>query len=121
MSKKTTTEYTRLAVGDVLEILDRARESFSPFVAVADFVNNSKVEECEDAQGAYFIDFAAKTWREAAAFQAAVIGAAWAAGHFAEVCVEWDDEIVDGRRRTISVFVAAADYMTDDGRAAVNK
>ena len=59
----------------------------------------------------------AKTWREAAAFSAAVVGAAFARGLYADVSAKWEDGLgseVGGR--LIDVFVASADFMANDGK-----
>ena len=55
---------------------------------------------------------------DAAAFNAAIIGQAFALGFYAEPSAKWEDGL-DGENgcRLVSVFVAAADYMTDDGHA----
>lgn len=107
-------KYTPLAAEDIDAILERAEESAGPFICPVDFDERAglvTVEEHEDIPGTFFAEYRAETWREAAAFQAAVIGAAWALGHFAEANSEWRDNLTDDGRRLVSVFVAAADYM----------
>ena len=113
-------KYTRLTVDDINEIMERAREDALPFIFSADFDERAgliKIEEYDERPGTFFVDFSAETWRKAEAFQAAVYGAAWALGHFAEVQTRWDDRIggvADGHR-LVSLYVSAADVMDEDG------
>jgi hypothetical protein len=120
-TKKNTTakEYTRLDCEDMGEIVaDATRYLVSDANLAAEISDTFEVEEYEDADGTFFIEYDAKTWRDAAAFNAAIIGQAFAFGYFAEPSTKWEDELkVDDGRRHVSVFVAAADYMTDDGHA----
>ena len=117
-------KYTRLTDGDINEIMERAKENAIPFICSADFDERAglvTVEECDDRPGTFFFDYSAETWRKAEAFCAAVCGAAWALGHFAEVQIRWSDSLGDGgddgKRRLVSVYVAAADVMDEDGHA----
>ena len=113
-------EYTRLDVGYVAEIVTDAANIIYDRALADEISDECEVEEYEDAPGTYFIQYAARTWRDAAAFNAAIIGAAFASGYFAEPSAKWEDELkADDGRRHVSVFVAAADYMTDDGHAVV--
>jgi hypothetical protein len=124
-AKKTTKKtaapkYTRLDCEDMGAILADATTSFVRDPVLADdIIERSEVEEYEEAAGTFFIQYSAKTWRDAAAFNAAIIGAAFAAGYFAEPSATWDGELTsdDGTRRLVSVFVAAADFMDEDGHA----
>lgn len=115
-------KYTRLTLDDIYAILERAQENAAPFICSADFDERAgliDIEEDQDRPGTFFVDYSAETWRKAEAFQAAVVGAAWAAGHFAEVQTRWSDDLGDaatGTRR-ISVYVAAADVTGEDGLA----
>lgn len=124
-NKNTTAagaKYTRLTLDDIYALLERAQENAAPFICSADFDERAgliDIEEDQDRPGTFFVDYSAETWRKAEAFQAAVVGAAWAAGHFAEVQTRWADDpggVADGHRR-ISVYVAAADVKGEDGLA----
>lgn len=123
-AKKTTKKtaapkYTRLDCEDVAEIVTNATDDLVANPELADDIaERFEVEEYEEAAGTYFIQYDARTWRDAAAFNAAIIGAAFAAGYFAEPSAKWEGGL-DGENgcRLVSVFVAAADYMTDDGHA----
>ena len=117
----TAKEYTRLDCEDMGEIVADATENLVRDSYLADDISDTfEVEEYEDADGTFFIDYDAKTWRDAAAFTAAIIGQAFAFGYFAEPSAKWEDELkADDGRRHVSVFVAAADYMTDDGHAVI--
>lgn len=120
-TKKNTTakEYTHLYSKDMGEIVADATYNFVANRELADDITDRfEVEEYEDADGTFFIEYDARTWRDAAAFTAAIIGQAFAFGYFAEPSAKWEDELkADDGRRHVSVFVAAADYMTDDGHA----
>jgi len=112
-------KYTRLDIKDVSAIMMTAtNELIHNIDLAADIDGTFEVEEYDEADGTYFVQYDAKTWRDAVAFNAAVVGAAFAAGYFAEPSATWDGNL-DGEdgRRLVSVFVAAADYMTEDGRA----
>ena len=123
-AKKTTKKtaapkYTRLDCEDVGEIIANATDDLIANPELADDIAEKfEVEEYEEAAGTFFIQYDARTWRDAAAFNAAIIGAAFAAGYYAEPSAKWEDGL-DGENglRLVSVFVAAADYMTDDGHA----
>lgn len=110
-------KYTRLTVENIRAILDRAAENAGPFICKVDFDERAgliEISEHDERPGTFFIDYVAETWREAAAFQAAVIGAAWALGHFAEAGFKWNAGVEDGEdggRRLVDVFIAAADYV----------
>lgn len=124
-AKKTATrkadepKYTRLDCEDIGDIVADATFSlvFNPELA-DDISEKFEVEEYEEAAGTFFIQYDARTWRDAAAFNAAIIGQAFASGFYAEPSAKWEDGL-DGENgcRLVSVFVAAADYMTDDGHA----
>ena len=124
-AKKTTKKtaapkYTRLDCEDVGEIITNATDDLVANPELADDIaERFEVEEYEEAAGTYFIQYDARTWRDAAALNAAIIGAAFAAGYFAEPSATWDGELTsdDGTRRLVSVFVAAADFMDEDGHA----
>ena len=115
-------KYTRLTLDDIYAILERAQENAAPFICSEDFDERAGliyIEEDQDRPGTFFVGYSAETWRKAEAFQAAFVGAAWAAGHFAEVQTRWADDLVgvaDGHRR-VSVYVAAADVKGEDGLA----
>lgn len=123
-AKKTTKKtaapkYTRLDCDDVGEIVANATENLVANRELADDITERfEVEEYEEAAGTYFIQYDARTWRDAAAFNAAIIGAAFSAGYFAEPSAKWDDGL-DGENgcRLVSVFVAAADFMDENGHA----
>ena len=116
-NKDTNTDgakYTRLTAEDIGAILERAEENAGPFICKVDFDERAgffTVEEHDERPGTFFVEYRAKSWRDATAFQAAVIGAAWALGHFAEAGTMWDEGIEDGGRRLVDVFIAAADYV----------
>lgn len=118
-AKKAAPKYTRLTTEEIGEIVATATTNLVPYTDLdADIRERYEVEEYEDAAGTFFIEYEAKTWRDAAAFNAAMIGQAFASGYFAEASARWEDDLAgdDGRRR-VSVFVAAANYMDDDGHA----
>ena len=114
-------KYTRLTCRNIGAILVLARASARPFICSADFDGLARVEEYVERPGTFFIDYSAETWRKAEAFCAAVCGAAWALGRFAEVQTRWSDNCGDGgddgKRRLVSVYVAASDVMDEDGHA----
>ena len=113
-------EYTRLDVEYVAEIVTDAARIIYDRALADEITDEFEVEEYEEAPGTYFIQYAARTWRDAADFNAAIIGAAFESGYFAEPSVKWEDEIdCENGRRIVSVFVADADYMTDDGHAVI--
>lgn len=120
-TEKNTTakEYTHLYSEDMGEIVADATDNLVANCELADDITERfEVEEYEDADGTFLIEYDARTWRDAAAFTAAIIGQAFAFGYFAEPSAKWEDELkADDGRRHVSVFVAAADYMTDDGHA----
>ena len=112
-------KYTRLDFDDVGEIVANATENLvASRELVDDICAKFEVEEYEEAAGTFFIQYDARTWRDAVAFNAAMIGQAFALGRYAEPSAKWEDGL-DGENgcRLVSVFVAAADYMTDDGHA----
>ena len=123
-AKKTTKKtaapkYTRLDCEDVAEIVTNATDDLIANTELADDIaERFEVEEYDEAAGTFFIQYDARTWRDAAAFNAAIIGAAFAAGYYAEPSAKWEHGL-DGENgcRLVSVFVTAADYMTDDGHA----
>ena len=112
-------KYTRLDFEDVGEIVAEATTGLIRNEELADDITQRfEVEEYEEAAGTFFIQYEARTWRDAAAFNAAIIGQAFVFGRYAEPSAKWEDGL-DGENgcRLVSVFVAAADYMTDDGHA----
>ena len=117
--KPAAPKYTRLTCEDVAEIVARATEYLVNDTDLANHITDTfEVEEYEEADGTFFVQYDAKTWRDAAAFTAALIGQAFALGRYAEPSAKWEDGLEgDDKRRLVSVFVAAADYMTDDGHA----
>ncbi len=119
---KGRAKYTRLTMDDINKIMERAQENALPFICSADFDERAglvEIEEFCDRPGTFFIDYAAETWRKAEAFQAAVVGAAWALGRYAEVQLRWSDRIGGGLGGTglVSLYVAAADVIGEDGVA----
>lgn len=125
-AKKTTKKtaapkYTRLDCENVGEIVASATAILVSNRELADDIaERFEVEEYEEADGTFFIQYNARTWRDAAAFNAAIIGAAFAAGYFAEPSAKWEDGL-DGENgcRLVSIFVAAADFMGEDGHAVI--
>ena len=119
-TKKTAApKYTRLDCENVGKIVASATAILVANPELADDIaERFEVEEYEEAAGTFFIQYDARTWRDAAAFNAAIIGAAFAAGYFAEPSAKWEDGL-DGENgcRHVSVFVAAADFMGEDGHA----
>ena len=115
---KAEPKYTRLDFEDIGEIVAQAETLFASDETYEDVFEKFEVEEYEEADGTFFIQYDARTWRDAAAFNAAIIGQAFALGYFAEPSAKWEDGL-DGENgcRLVSVFVAAADFMTDDGHA----
>lgn len=123
-AKKTTKKtaapkYTRLDCEDVGEIVASATAILVANRELADDITERfEVEEYEEAAGTFFIQYNARTWRDAAAFNAAIIGAAFAAGYYAESSMKWEDGLNDEDGcRYVSVFVTAADFMGEDGHA----
>ena len=115
-------KYTALTFEDVGEIMAEATGAAVRDCALsADIVDHFEVEEYEEARGTFFVQYYARTWRDAVAFSAAVIGQAFALGYFAEPSATWRDELQadDGKRRLVSVFVTAADFMGDDGHPVI--
>lgn len=125
-AKKTTKKtaapkYTRLDCEDVAEIVANATVNLVANHELADDISEKfEIEEYEEAAGTFFIQYDAKTWRDAATFSAVMIGEAFAAGYFAEPSAKWEDGL-DGENgcRLVSVFVAAADFMDENGHAVV--
>ena len=114
----TTKDYTRLDCENIAVIVTDATDLIHDRDLAHDISDTFEVEEYEEADGTFFIQYKAKTWRDAAAFNAAIIGEAFAAGYFAEPSAKWEDGLdSENGLRLVSVFVAAADYMTDDGHA----
>lgn len=117
-TRKAEPKYTLLDCEDIGEIIAQAETLFADADTYADVCANFEVEEYEEAAGTFFIQYDAKTWRDAAAFNAAMIAQAFELGYYAEPSAKWEDELDnENGRRYVSVFVAAADYMTDDGHA----
>ena len=117
---ETAAEYTPLDYEDIGEIVADATEYLVRDTVLADDITDTfEVEEYEEAAGTFFIQYNAKTWREAATFTAAIVGQAFALGYFAEPSATWEAglEDADSEGRLVSVFVAAADFMNDDGSA----
>ncbi len=113
-------KYTRLTALQVMQIVDMAMKPghFFDFILSADILDTVQVKEYAERPGTFFVNWHAKSWRDATAFQVAVVGAAWACGRFADVIVEWcdaDTDSDDDGRRLVNVFVAAADYMDETG------
>lgn len=114
-------KYTPLSFAYADDILDDVADAGIYDLDLAERVRDeADVEEHEDHPGTYFFTFRAETWREAAAFSAAVVGAAFARGLYADVPVGWGTGLAakDGGR-LVEVFVASADFMTDDGKPVV--
>ena len=118
-AKKNAPKYTRLTIENIGDIISDATANLIHDTKLATEIDETfEVEESEESPGTYFIQYEAKTWRDAAAFNAAIIGQAFAAGYFADLSARWEDELTgDNGRRLVSVFVAAANYMDDNGRA----
>ena len=112
-------KYTPLTDDDVYKVMEMAFSDLIKDEDIADDVaERYEYEEYCDRPGTFFIDYNAETWRKAEAFCAAVCGAAWALGHFAEVQTRWSDNLGDGgKRRLVSVYVAASDVIDEDGHA----
>ena len=122
IAKKTTKKtaepkYTLLDCEDIGEIVADATANLVANPELADDITERfEVEEYEEAAGTFFVQYDARTWRDAAAFNAAIIGQAFAAGRYAEPSAKWEDGLdSENGCRLVSVFVAAANYMTDDG------
>lgn len=114
-------KYTRLRSCTVMDIIQDAADGGFRDIDLAERVREeAEIEESENTPGTWFIGFCAKTWREAAAFNAAIVGAAFARGLYADPSLGWDIglECVDGGRE-VDVFVAAANFMTDNGKPVV--
>lgn len=114
-------KYTPLAFARAVAVLHDAADGGFRDIDLAERVREeAEVEESEDNPGTWFVSWHAKTWREAAAFTAAVVGAAFARGYYADVSAGWGVGLMceDGGR-DVDVFVASADFMTDDGRPVV--
>lgn len=113
-------KYTPIARERVEEVLEDAADAVYSLDLGERIGDEAEVDEHEDNPGTWFVSFRAETWREAAAFSAAVVGAAFSRGLYADVSAGWNIglECEDGGR-IIDVFVAAADFMTDDGKPVV--
>lgn len=113
-------KYTPLGYEAVRAVIEDAADGGFADDALAERVREeAEVEEVEECPGTWNISFYAKTWREDVAFTAAVIGAAFARGLFAEEAAwprEREDDLDKG---LVGVFVTAADYVTDDGTPVV--
>lgn len=84
-AKKTAPKYTRLTVENIGDIISDATANLIHDTKLATEIDETfEVEESEESPGTYFIQYEAKTWRDAAAFNAAIIGQAFAAGYFAD-------------------------------------
>lgn len=118
-TKKTTPKYTRLTVENIGEIIAEATTELVSDTYLADDISDTfEIEEYDEAAGTYFITYAAEDERAARIFNAAIIGTASVMGYFAEPSAKWEDGLdSENGCRLVSVFVAAADYMTDDGHA----
>ena len=117
--KKRAPKYTRLTIENIGDIISDATANLIHDKNLATEIDETfEVEESEESPGTYFVEYEAKTWRDAVAFKAAIIGQAFAFGYYADASAEWEHELVgmDKKRRHVSVFVAAADYMRDNGR-----
>jgi len=114
-AKKTAPKYTRLTVENIGDIISDATAELVSDTYLADDISDTfEVEEYDEAAGTYFIIYAAEDERAARIFNAAIIGMASVMGYFAEPSERWEDEHdTDDGRRTVSVFVCAADYMTN--------
>jgi len=117
--KANEPKYTFLDCEDIGEIVAEATTNLVANPELADDITQRfEVEEYEEAAGTFFIQYDARTWRDAAAFTAAIIGQAFAFGRYAEPSAKWEDGLDNENGcRLVSVFVAAASYMTDDGHA----
>ena len=114
-------KYTPLAFARAVDVLHDAADGGFDDLDLAERVREeAEVEESEDHPGTYFITFRAETWREAAAFSAAIVGMAFMCGYYADVSAGWETGLAakDGGR-LVEVFVASADFMTDDGKSVV--
>ena len=117
-TRKAAPKYTRLDCEDIGEIVSQAETLFASDELYDDVCEKFEVEEYEEAAGTFFIQYDARTWRDAVAFNAAIIGAAFAAGYFAEPSAKWEDGLdSENGCRLVSVFVTAADFMNDNGHA----
>lgn len=118
-TKKTAPKYTRLTVENIGEIIAEATTELVSDAYLADDISDTfEIEEYDEAAGTYFIIYAAEDERAARIFNAAIIGTASVMGYFAEPSERWEDEHdADNGRRAVSVFVAAADFMGEDGHA----
>lgn len=114
-------KYTPLAFARAVDVLhDAADGGFRDIDLAERVLEEAEIEESEDNPGTWFVCWHAKTWREAAAFSAAIVGAAFARGLYADVSADWNIGLAakDGGR-LIDVFVSSADFMTDDGKPVV--
>ena len=114
-------KYTRLPFLRAVGVLNDAADCGFFDDDLAERVREEAVvDEVEDCPGTWFVCWRAKTWREAAAFAAAIVGAAFARGYYADPSAGWDTGLAakDGGR-FVDVFVAASDFMMDDGKPAV--
>lgn len=120
-TQEAAEKYTRLPFRRVVEVLEDAVDAGFFAEGLAERVREeAEIAESEDYPGTWFVCWRAKTWREAAAFAAAVVGAAFASGYYADPSAGWDTELAakDGGR-FVDVFVASADFMTEDGKPVV--
>ena len=114
-AKKTAPKYTRLTTKDIGEIIAEATTELIRDERLAeDICATFEVEAWDEAAGTYFITYAAESEHDAKIFNAATIGMAAAFGYFAEPSERWEDEHADDAgRRSVSVFVCAADFMNN--------
>ena len=114
-------KYTRIRSCKVADIIQDAADGGFRDIDLAERVREeAEIYEDVDNPGTWFISFTAKTWREAAAFNAAIIGTAFVHGCYADVSMGWEtglDAVDSGR--LVDVFVSSADFMTDDGKPVV--
>lgn len=114
-------EYTRLTMDDVQETMKLACDTYFHDTDLGEDVfarYEAKAVERVVPEGTFIVWYCAKSWRDAYAFQAAVIGAAAKRGLYAETGISWSDHLgraEDDGRRFISVSIDAADYMGEDG------
>lgn len=114
-------KYKRLSRAEIEAVVEDAADAVYSLDLGERIGDEAEVEEHEDNPGTWFVSFRAETWREAAAFSAAVVGAAFSRGLYADVSAGWETGLeCEGGGRLVDVFVAAADFMTDDGKPAVD-
>ena len=113
-------KYTRLEYNDIKSLIRYAADmGFRENDLALRVEREATINEEDETPGTFTISFRAKTFREAAAVPAAIVGAAFKRGLYAAPGDECLLEPEDGVR-VVTVFVAADDYITDAGKSVLS-